>query len=123
MHERALVQSILRQIDDELKSRRLHKLCEVRLAIGEFSGIEPRLLELAFNELIADVWPQPVALHCQVVSLTARCRACDQEFSVERFHFVCPGCGGRQVEVIAGEEISLVSLKAEPIPEPGYLST
>lgn len=123
MHERALAQSILRQIDDELQSRRLHKLCEVRLAVGEFSGIEPRLLEIALEELSAEHWPQPVALHCQVVSLAARCRACDQEFRVEGFRFVCPACGDRQLDVIAGDDIQLVSVKAEPILEPEQVSS
>ena len=123
MHERALVQSILRQIDDELQKRQLYKLCEVHLAVGEFSGIEPRLLEIALADLGLAHWPQPVALHCDLVPLTACCRACEREFPVERFHFACPACGGRQVDVIAGEDIHLVSLKAESIPELGYVST
>lgn len=122
MHERGFVQSLLRQIDDELQRRRLRELSEVRLAVGEFSGIDPQLLQIAFGDLAAAHWPQSVAFHCDVVPLTARCRLCRREFQVEKFRFVCPGCGDQQVAVIAGEEIQLVSLKAEPIPEPGYVS-
>jgi hydrogenase nickel incorporation protein HypA/HybF len=115
VHERSLVKSLIRRIDEELRGRGLHRLAEVRLAIGEFAGVEPRLLSSAFDELAAIQWGTAPRLHCDVVPLTACCRACAGEFTVERFRFECPACGSRQVDVTAGEELQLVSLSAEPI--------
>lgn len=110
MHERSLVARLVDQIDDELRDRRLSSLKEVRLEIGEFAGIEPSLLELAFQELSLNRWEQDVTLRLDIVPLTARCLACRHEFHVEQFRFICPECDHALVEVIAGEELRLVSL-------------
>lgn len=116
MHERSLVQILLEQIEDELQSRGLHGLTEVRLEIGEFTGVEPSLLALAFAEMSASRWRRDLQLRLDVVPLTARCRQCATDFRVERFRFVCPNCDHAGVDVIAGEELRLVSLTAAGSP-------
>jgi hydrogenase nickel incorporation protein HypA/HybF len=113
MHERSLAQALIQQIDDEIRTRALRRLREVHLEIGEFAGVEPRLLASAFEELATNHWPIAVQLQWKSVPLTARCRSCVQEFRVERFRFVCPVCGHRQVDITAGEEIKLVGLRAD----------
>lgn len=113
MHERSLAIALIHQIDDELHRRRLHGLVEVRLAIGEFAGVEPRLLESAFEELAADYWKQTPRLCYDIIPLTACCQACAKEFLVNQFRFECPACSSCQVEVTGGEELQLVSLRAE----------
>ena len=115
MHERSLVQTLIEQIDDELARRGLQHLEEVRLEVGEFSGVEPLLMQVAFEELAAGHWPQPVRLIWSTTPLTARCLACRQEFEVERFRFICPACEHRQVEIVGGEDIRLVSVRAETV--------
>jgi hydrogenase nickel incorporation protein HypA/HybF len=114
VHERSLAIALIRQIDEELCRHRLNGLVEVRLAIGEFAGVEPRLLVSAFEELAAGHWKQAPRLCCDIVPLTACCRACSKEFVVRQFRFECPDCGLRQVDVTAGEELQLISLKVEP---------
>ena len=116
MHERSIVRVLLEQIEDELRVRQLGGLTEVRLEVGEFAGIEPALLELAFTEMSADRWRHPVSLQLEVVPLTARCRHCATEFRVERFRFVCPACHHAGVDVIAGEELRLISLITDRFP-------
>lgn len=113
MHERTIVQTLIEQIDEELRRRMLAGLAEVRLEIGEFSGIEPALLELAFEEMAAVHWQRDVILDLQIVPLIARCHHCRSEFPVERFRFVCPACQGTAVEIIKGEELRLISLRVE----------
>ena len=115
MHERSLVQTLIHQIDDELQARGLRRLREVHLEIGEFAGVEPLLLESAFEEMTANHWPAAVRPQWKSVPLTARCQNCALEFHVARFRFVCPVCGHRQVDIIAGEELKLVSLQAESV--------
>lgn len=112
MHERSLVNRLLEQIDDELCRRTISGLTAVRLEIGEFAGVEPSLVQIAFEELAAARWPSEVRLDLNVVPLTARCRKCLEEFHVERFRFVCPRCDHAGVDIIAGEELRLISLTA-----------
>lgn len=117
VHERSLAIALIRQIDEELRLRGLYRLAEVRLAIGEFAGLEQRLFELAFEELALEHWGVAPRLHCEIIPLTACCRSCTKEFVVARFRFECPACGSRQVDVTAGEELQFVSLRAEPVPQ------
>lgn len=117
MHERSLALALIRQIEEELRRRHLRRLVEVRLSMGEFAGVEPRLLASAFEELAAAHWTPPPRLRCDIIPLRARCRACAVEFEVNRFRFACPACDSRQVDLTAGEELQLVSLQAESDPQ------
>ncbi len=112
MHEQSLVKTLIDQVQEESRIRGLGRVHEVHLRVGEFSGIEPRLLESAFAEMAPAYWDTLVQLSVEVMPLTATCETCHEVFHVEGFHFVCPRCGGN-VQVIAGEEMQLVSLRAE----------
>jgi hydrogenase nickel incorporation protein HypA/HybF len=113
MHERSLIARLILQIEEELQQRQLSGLKEVRLEIGEFAGVEPELLELAWQELALLHWNADVGLTLDVVPLTAECRQCGQSFHVERFRFVCPVCDHAGVDVVAGEGLRLISLTTE----------
>lgn len=110
MHERSLVRQLIEQVEEELRNRSLSSLTAIHLAIGEFSGVEPSLIEVAFQEMAADQWPSGVRLVVNVIPLAAHCRRCGENFRVEQFRFVCPICECATVDVVAGEEMQLVSL-------------
>lgn len=112
MHERSLVNTLIEQVKEAAKVRGLGRIHEIHLQIGEFSGVEPRLFESAFEEMAPACWDTEVHLTIEVVPLTAKCTICNDVFHVEGFCFICPQCGGK-VHVIAGEEMRLVSLGAE----------
>jgi hydrogenase nickel incorporation protein HypA/HybF len=113
MHERSLVKALIEQVCEESRNRTLGRIHEIQLQIGEFSGVEPRLVESAFEEMSSGYWDSEVRLHVEVVPLTAKCRACDETFFVQSFCFICPKCESVHVNVIAGEEMRLVSVSAE----------
>ncbi len=110
MHERSLVRQLIEQVEEELRNRQLSGLTTVHLDIGEFSGVEPSLIEFAFQEMAVDKWSTAVRLVVNVTPLAAHCRQCGEDFRVERFRFVCPHCKNAAVDVIAGEDMRLVSL-------------
>ena len=114
MHERSLVKGLIGQVLEAARTRCLGRLHEIQLRIGEFSGVEPRLVEIAFLEMRPEFWETEVRLSIDVVPLTAMCQSCHVEFAIQGFRFVCPACGSGQVSVISGEEMQLVSIKAEP---------
>lgn len=113
MHERSLVKSLIEQVCDEVRLRKLGRIHAVRLELGEFSGVEPKLVELAFAELAGACWDFPVRLDVTVVPLLARCADCGTSFRVESFRFVCPVCGKTRVDIVDGDQVRLVSLDAE----------
>ena len=113
MHERSLVKGMIEQVLEEGRIRGLGQIHEIRIEIGEFSGVEPLLLKSAFDEMAVEYWPTPVQLRIDVIPLTANCQTCHENFRVTDFRFVCPKCGGGDVAITAGEEMRLVSLNAE----------
>ena len=113
MHERSLVKGLITDVLEQARTRHLGRIHEIELQIGEFSGVEPRLVEMAFAEMALDYWETEVRLIVNVVPLMAVCQGCRGEFPVQGFHFLCPTCGSNKVDVISGEELRLVSLRAE----------
>ncbi len=113
MHERSLVKGLIEQVIEEGRNRRLGQIHEIRIAIGEFSGVEPVLVKSAFDEMAGEYWQTPVQLAIEVITLSAICQTCQSRFRVTDFRFVCPKCGGGEVKITAGEEMRLVSLRAE----------
>lgn len=113
MHERSLVQALIEQVLEEGRVRSLGQIHEILLQIGEFSGVEPMLVESAFAEMASEHWDYEVRLMVEVVPLTATCRTCGEVFHIEGFRFLCPRCGGGNVQVTAGEEMRLASVRAE----------
>jgi len=115
VHERSFVSNLIAQVLDEQRRRQLGRLHGIRLELGEFSGFEPQLVELAFEELAAHFWKGPVRLELSVVMLSAECLNCATLFRVESFRFVCPACSSSSVRITSGNETRLVSLDVEPI--------
>jgi hydrogenase nickel incorporation protein HypA/HybF len=115
MHERSLVKGLIEQVVVEGGNRHLGQIHEILIEIGEFSGVEPVLVKSAFDEMAGEYWPTPVELLIEVIPLSAICQPCQSSFRVTDFRFVCPKCGGGEVKITAGEELRLVSLRAEAI--------
>lgn len=113
MHERSLVKGLIDQVLEETRIRKLGRLLEIELQIGEFAGVEPRLVESAFAEMAGEVWRDQVQLSIEVLPLQALCRNCQCEFRVADFQFHCPACHSGDTTIIAGEEMRIVNLCCE----------
>lgn len=113
MHERSLVQDLLRQVERLMREHGARRLLKVSVSAGEFSGVEPELLRLAFEELAPESAARGAVLELAEVPLEARCGECDHLFRVRRFRFQCPQCRGRQVTVVRGEGLVLESVTLE----------
>ncbi len=113
MHERSLVCQVLRQVAQLMIDHGGQRVREVHLSVGEFSGVEPELLEIAFDEMVIETPLRGAVLELEQVPLEAECEACGNQFAVERFVFLCPACGSSSVSVLRGEELMLESLVME----------
>jgi len=117
MHERSLVKGLIEQVLEDARIRSLGQIHEIKIEIGEFSGVESPLVQSAFDEMAGEYWPFQVRLVIDRIPLTAICQNCQESFRVTDFRFICPQCRSGDIKVTAGEEIRLVSLRAEAIIE------
>ena len=110
MHEESLARALIRDVLALAASWPGQAVREVRVSVGEFSGVEAALFREAFVRVSRGSPVEGAGLRVQSVPLEGRCHRCGREFVVQRFRFVCPACGGREVQVIRGEELLLESL-------------
>lgn len=96
-----------------MAEKNCHYVSEVRLNVGQFSGVEPELLRSAFEEMINDSPLHGAILQMEEVPLEAECELCGRRFLVEGFDFSCPGCSSSQTTIVRGEELVLDSVLLE----------
>lgn len=113
MHEYSLARALLRQVEEIVRREDAAVASCVRVTIGEFSGVDSELLQLAFQDVAQQSPVVSAELLIEKVPLEARCEDCTNEFLVERFRFVCPTCGSGSVKVIRGEEMMLERVMLE----------
>lgn len=115
MHEFSLVQSFLRQIEDLMSAQGAERVSRLRVRIGVFSGVEPELFRLAYEELAGDSRARGAQLEIETIPLVARCADCNLDFPIIGFRFLCSRCGGREVRIVSGEELILDSVTMEVV--------
>lgn len=110
MHEMSLVRGLLRQVAELRSAQGGAQVTEIRVEVGQLSGVDPILLAAAF-ERAAPTWAMSQArLIVEPISLEALCRCCDARFVVEDFDFRCPCCRSGACRVLRGEGLMLESV-------------
>lgn len=113
MHEVALAEAIWKQVSAEMDRHPDRRLLGYRLVVGKWSGADPESLEFAVGLMASESpWPDAKA-HLRVEPLALVCKQCQREFEPEELNLACPGCGGRDVEPIRGQDLRLESLEVE----------
>jgi len=113
MHEYSIVQSLLNQIEDVAKENEATKVTKIVTKIGVMSGVEPHLLEIAFNTFKEKTICDGAEFIMKIQPITIRCNSCKSESELDEVHYCCPKCESVDVEVIDGEDMFLMSLEME----------
>jgi hydrogenase nickel incorporation protein HypA/HybF len=108
-----LVRSLISQALQAMAPLPVERLRVIRLALGSLSGVEPLLVDMAFENLRNEYGLAACELQIDSVELAANCRSCGIDFVVFNYRFKCPACASQQTVVIRGDECQLVSLQVE----------
>ena len=112
MHELSLVRSLIRQVESILDEEG-GQAVEIEVAIGPLSGVEPLLVQSAFQQLAPDTQLADAVLCIEQTQLLACCRDCPCEFEIHGFLFECPACQSRRVDVTSGDAFRLISVSVK----------
>ena len=110
MHERSLAQALIRQVDRIVAENGGGRAAEVRVQVGPLSGVEPLLLQTAFEHCARETSAESASLLIDEVPLTAVCDACDRTFEIADYRFRCRHCAAESVRVTQGDGLLLVSV-------------
>jgi len=113
LHELSLVCSICEVINNKVAEYGADRVTEVRLVMGELSGIDETTLKSCF-EMIAQSTPAEGAeMLIKRLPIKLRCRACGNEYESGIPFGKCPLCGGESIEIISGNELYIDSIAVE----------
>ena len=113
MHELSIAKSIVDIIQEEMGQHGAKILKSVHLNIGEMSAIMQDSLSFCFEVITADTQLEGARLIMETIPLKGYCHACDREFKIKNYAFVCPLCESSKIDTIAGQDLSIVAIAVE----------
>ena len=113
MHELALARSLVELVEKQASSQGFNKALEIRLKLGEYSGVIPEYILDLFPYASKGTAAEGAALVFEKVPGAFRCLDCGYEGPVDRKEARCPQCGGFALKMTAGREFFVDSLKVE----------
>lgn len=113
MHEYSIVQALLTQCEDIARENEAESVTKIVVKIGQMSGVEPYLLETAFNTFKEKTICDGADFVMNVQPLVIECRACGAVTELEKIYYKCPVCESLDVKVIDGEDMFLMTLEME----------
>ena len=115
MHELAVCQGLIRQVEQIAQQEGAKRVDNIVLSIGALSGVEPPLLERAFEIARMGTVAQSAELEMQTGPIVIECRTCGASGEAAVNRLLCPECGGWQVRVKQGEEMLLLRVELSGI--------
>ena len=113
MHELAVCQGLMRQVEQVAAAHGATAVELIVLQIGELSGVEPPLLERAFEIARAGTLAKDAELEIRTGPVVVQCRECGGKSAVPPNRLLCSYCGEWQVRVVEGEELLLLSVELD----------
>ncbi len=113
MHEVSLMRELLKQVEIAMRQNGVQSVSSIQIEIGPLAGVEPVLVEQAFEALIPETEFARARLVIEQPELMAVCRECQREFEVKNFQFSCPTCSSARVQVTSGDQLRLLSITTE----------
>lgn len=107
MHELAICQSLLGEVETVARARAASSVTDIYLNIGPLSGVEVPLMHSAFPVATAGTIADGATLHVEETPVRVSCRACGAESQAVVNRLVCAECGNWQTRLVSGDELIL----------------
>jgi hydrogenase nickel incorporation protein HypA/HybF len=104
MHELGLVFEVIRRVEAVAAENRISRVQKVVLSIGEISYVVPMFIREVYAPACQGTVLEGSELEIETVPARGKCRACRRVFDIVKFEGACPHCGGKDYEVLSGDE-------------------
>ena len=111
MHELPVTMSILSIVLEHAKNVQASKIVQIKLIIGELSGIVPEYIQSQFEMLSKDTIAAGASILFNHPPTKLRCRNCDRIFTPKDRNWICPSCGEQEIEIVSGRECFVESME------------
>jgi hydrogenase nickel incorporation protein HypA/HybF len=115
VHELAVCQGLLREVDRVAAEHGAASVERIVLQVGGLSGVEPPLLQRAFEVARAGTIAALAELEIRAGPVVVECRQCGTRGEVPVNRLLCPACRDWRVRVVEGEELLLLNVEIEKL--------
>jgi hydrogenase nickel incorporation protein HypA/HybF len=110
VHELSIAEAVVTIVERHAGGRTVRS---VELHVGNLRQVVPSALRFAFELLTEGTRLEGAELAIEEVPARGRCRSCGAETTMDWFPLRCAGCGGLEVELVAGEELLVDALEVD----------
>lgn len=105
MHEVGIVTQIVETVQATLKDYSNVLVRDVFIKVGQLRALEPQVTIFCWDTLCRGTLVEGARLHIEDIPARGFCRTCQREFDADNLVFICPDCGGYQVDTVQGNEL------------------
>jgi hydrogenase nickel incorporation protein HypA/HybF len=120
MHELSIASAVVESVLEFVSARPIKRVVSVRLAIGEFSHVEPEQLRFCYMAITEQTPIQDSALEIETVEAVVRCEQCSYRGRPKYWNdalavgpiptMQCPSCGATS-EVVEGNDCAIKTIR------------
>ncbi len=113
MHEYSIVQSLLDLCDENARQNKATKVTKIVVKIGVMSGVEPSLLQTAFETFKEKTICEEAEFIINMQEIVVKCNRCLEESTLQKLEYCCPKCESTDLNILDGEDMYLMQLELE----------
>jgi hydrogenase nickel incorporation protein HypA/HybF len=122
MHELSIAEALVAAVRRELGALPPASVRRVRVRVGALRLVEPTALQFCYAGAARENGLEQSELILEPVAARAACRRCGAEFAIEEPVFLCPRCDSADVQILAGNELTLVGIECAAAEQPAGCS-
>jgi hydrogenase nickel incorporation protein HypA/HybF len=113
MHELAICQSLMDQVEAIAEERGAVAVSSIVIGIGPLSGVEAQLLKNAYPVASAGTIAENAELVIEQLPIKVRCNQCGHEAEALPNKLSCQQCGDWRTTLVSGDELLLMRVELE----------
>lgn len=113
MHEMSLTESIVDILEEEARRCGFSKVLRVSVEVGALGHVEPQALAFCFEAVSRGTVAEGAAFDVVTVPGEGWCFDCEKATPLAERFGACVHCGGRRVQMTAGEELRVKDMEVE----------
>ena len=113
MHELAITEGIMDAALPEAEKAGAKRIIEIRLKIGELSGVMPECIKYYFDIVSRGTIAEGATISTEKIPVGIECRSCGFKGDIDRKKIICPSCGKADFTIFKGREYYVDSLEVE----------
>ena len=117
MHELAICQSLMEQVESIAQERDAQSVTSIVIGMGPLAGVEVQLLKNAYPIASAGTVAQDAELVIEHLPIKVKCSQCGSESDALPNKLTFKQCGDWRTTLISGDELMLMSVELEKAKE------